>query len=378
MGVIKLKKNKVGILTYTNTTNYGAILQCIALKNIVSRMNYDCDVINYTCKAVAKRERILFNGSSKSLRQIIKTIILLPIKIIRKIKIYNFIKNNYVTTNEKYNRDNISQINTIYNHIIVGSDQIWNPVLNGYDKSYILDFAADKINKIAYAASVGNNKIIPDNYDYFKNIISRFDHISLREKTTSDYINKTFKTNSDFVLDPTMLLSKEEWKQIIDNSNNNIKNNKKYILLYFIHNGEKTFSIARKIADKLGYEILYLNNYGVPVKGVKNIFSITPYEFVNYIYNAELVITGSFHGVAFSLDLNKQFMIEISSSSSNANDRLLNLMTIFKLDNDIYKMNFDKIFDDDKTLLNYKFINQVLDKERKKSLDLLRRWLEGE
>ena len=359
MGVIKLKKNKVGILTYTNTTNYGAILQCIALKNIVSRMNYDCDVINYTCKAVAKRERILFNGSSKSLRQIIKTIILLPIKIIRKIKIYNFIKNNYVTTNEKYNRDNISQINTIYNHIIVGSDQIWNPVLNGYDKSYILDFAADKINKIAYAASVGNNKIIPDNYDYFKNIISRFDHISLREKTTSDYINKTFKTNSDFVLDPTMLLSKAEWKQIIDNSHNTFKNNKKYILLYFIHNGEKTFSIARKIADKLGYEILYLNNYGVPVKGVKNIFSITPYEFVNYIYNAELVITGSFHGVAFSLDLNKQFMIEISSSSSNANDRLLNLMTIFKLDNDIYKMNFDKIFDDDKTLLNYKFINQV-------------------
>lgn len=371
-----MKSKRIGVLTYTNTTNYGAILQSIALKRVIEGFNYECDIINYSCEAVKKRERLLNNEQLISAKTVAKNLTLLPINIIKKIKISSFIKGNNIQTEKQYNRETIKATTEQYDTYIVGSDQVWNPKLNGNDLTYMLNFV-DKCKKISYAASIGNCDLIEQHMDYYDNYIKKFDHIGIREKKSCEVINDTFDVKASFTLDPTMLIEKKEWLKISNYNSNRRKTKRNYLLLYFIHNGEKTFSKARYIAHELGYDIIYLNNYGRPVRGMKNIYSVTPYDFINYINDAKLIITGSFHGIAFSINQNKQFLVELANNKNNVNERIQNLIDIFSLNNAINDLDEKKFSHNPKAYnIDYRNINKNLNKCRKQSLKLLEEWLE--
>ena len=186
---------------------------------------------------------------------------------------------------------------------ISGSDQIWNPLLNrGVDDIYFLNIPGIK-KKCSYASSVGSYKF--DNEIYNKqiiNLLSTYTSISVREN--SEFIGKSINKEVRNVCDPTLLLTKEQWEKKLDLRQ--LEN--KYLLIYAMTDFRNITEYAIQIAQRKGLSIKYI---GMPVNKNKNVKYITnagPKEFVELFFNAEYVVTNSFHGTAFSVNFGKQFI----------------------------------------------------------------------
>ena len=161
---------RIGVITYYKSLNYGAFLQCYALQKILKENN-NSSVIDYISTEDLLKYRLI---STKSIKATIKSIILLPINIKRK--------HNFSKAQKKLHLSNTDDPHDI---IIVGSDQMWNPNLNGgkLDKMYTLEHI-DAPKKISYAVSVGDDSVIDENEEESKEIIRRLDHTSVLEEST--------------------------------------------------------------------------------------------------------------------------------------------------------------------------------------------------
>ena len=213
-------KNKIGILTFQNAHNYGALIQAFALKNYLENNGYIVNVINYANKEIENSylftpKNMVKVGGFHSAKKWIKREkeIILGRKEYKKkwLKFDNFIK-KYITNDKKiFDKNKIDFMQ--YDYIICGSDQIWNPYLTGgFDDVYFADFNT-KATKISYAASLGMSEIKDKEKEknFFK-LLQNFDFISVREEALKKYINNHLGLNVNIVLDPTLLLSEKEYK----------------------------------------------------------------------------------------------------------------------------------------------------------------------
>ena len=168
---------KVAILTFSNTTNYGAVLQAYALKNKLINLGYDAEVLNYNCQAVKEREKI--HVFDKNIRVTIKNILLIYPKFIRKITFKKFVRRENLYTKKTYNDKNISSTNNEYDIYVVGSDQVWNLQLSGYDYHYFLNFVSENKTKVSYAASLGSDEIDFQEYSMVVKFLKKFNYLLL-------------------------------------------------------------------------------------------------------------------------------------------------------------------------------------------------------
>ena len=362
---------KIGILTYHNTTNYGAALQAFALQKKVEELGYNSEIIDYKCKAVTERYEIINPLKSKNIKQCIKRILTNRDKKKLNEKFERFYNKYQKLSSKTYYKNTIKKANKEYDKFIVGSDQVWNLRLSGEDTTYMLDFVEEDSKKYSYAASFGYSEI-PDKYiDISKKYIDKFNKISIREDKGSQILNKICGKESIVVLDPTLLFNKKEWENLlpINSNKNEIKN--PYILLYIIALTPSMIKFTKKLSKETGYDVIYINHSYKKILGFKNIFSVTPEEFLSYINNAEIVITSSFHGVAFSINFEKQFFYELSNSSINFNSRIENLISIAGLgDRGIrYDKNIDCI---NYKQIDYKKVNPKIETERIKSINFIK------
>lgn len=291
---------KIGILTFHNAENYGAVLQAYALKTYLQKNieHSTVDIIDYKSPLIElsyKYIKPLSYFKNKRLRKLISFFLqfyYLPKKINIK-KIFTKFRKEWLKA-ESLNIDE-------YNSIIYGSDQIWNPILTDNDLVYFGKNYNGK--KISYAASDGGELDLTE--DVINNL-QQFYKISCREKSLSDKLKKQLNSIST-VCDPVFLLSKEEWinkfttKPVINN----------YVLIYKIAENLNLDNEAIKFAKKYNKKIVQI----VYSKSIKKIFcfnqkfvsAITPNEFVGYFAYADFVFTTSFHGTAFSIILEKDF-----------------------------------------------------------------------
>ena len=146
---------------------------------------------------------------------------------------------------------------------------------------------------------------------------------------------------------------------------------KPYILLYIIALTPEMINFTRKLSRKTGYDVIYINHSYKKILGFKNVFAATPEEFLSYINNAEIVITSSFHGVAFSINFEKQFFYELSNSNINFNSRIENLISIVGLyDREI--KNEKKVNYANSTPIDYTKVTPKIESERLKSIDFIK------
>lgn len=367
---------KVGMLTFHNAINYGAILQAYALQYSIIKMGYDAEIIDYVWNN-KKIQNVVLNDSS--LKSKIKKML---------IKIYNFIGSFLLKNNNKkkeklfnefrkefikiskdtYHEKDFCNKNFCYNAFVTGSDQVWNPYR--YDINiYGLSFVDKNINTISYAASMGLAVIPKDKekimYDALKNV----KHVSCREYNGSVSLSKLLGRNVETVLDPTLLLNVDDWSKIVDDS----KINKKYVLCYFLGTQNYHRQVAYNIAEKNNYELIIIptsvRDYFC--KGTK-VKCCGPKEFIKLFLNASFVCTDSFHGTAFSVNFNKPFYTfakrdfkDLTSTSARIND-FLGLLELSdrlltpesNIDYGVAEINYDKV-------------NKIVERERKKSLDFL-------
>ena len=335
---------KIGILTFNRPINYGALLQAAALKEKASCFG-ETEIINYICPYIENMYNP-FNGNK--LKGILRWIVFHK----RDKKFCAFIKE--ISSEKIY--DKVALRQTDYEKIIVGSDQVWNYGCSGNDETFLLPNIETK--KYSYAASFGGAELPEQQVPFFKEYLSKFRYISVREKTGQDICKKQLDLSAEVVLDPTLLLTKGEWAERFHIQ---IKN-KKYILVYAFEKSKALTAVAKRMAKLTGLPIYNISISTKDFFGNKVIKNAGPKEWVELFYNAAFIVTDSFHGTAFSINFNKPFY---AFASNNRASRIVDLLETLGLQN---RLNPTLEEANPNTEIDYNSVNEKLEEERKKSI----------
>ncbi len=294
--------------------NFGSALQACALLKKIRDLGYDAELIDYKYPNAIHKE-----GQSFFHEAIIQTIHFLNSAIVgfptvrQKTRYKRFWKENFVLSSEKYpTPQSIENNPPIYDVYVTGSDQVWNANFTKSDTTFLLSFAPKKARRISYSSSFALNTI-PDKYEsFFAKYLPLYNHISVREESGVDLANKYGKTTAEWVCDPTLLLTKQEWATIAKGGK--VYKKKPYILVFLLAYSFDPFPevdyIVNKVQKELGLHVIYLDagkrDYFKPNSHV--VKDAGPKEFINLFLNAEFIITSSFHGTAFSINFGKPFI----------------------------------------------------------------------
>lgn len=345
---------KIGILTFHNTTNYGAILQNYALNRVISSLNLKCETVDYHCQQIEYREGTRFPFRSFSFSSVKNYI-----KLQKKRKNIKSFKRKIAISKEKYDRSTIKSSSKKYDMFLVGSDMVWEPSITKGDMTFFLDFLDDDSKKYSYAASMGIDDI-PDEYkDIIIPLLSSFERISVREQSAADIIQRYCKKEAEIVADPTLLLTADKWRDVYCKGKT-LK--RKYVLLYFLDKNGIMLNTAYKIAEECDCEIIVLAETMKKIKNCKVVRSRSVESFLELIDNAFLVITGSYHGMIFSNIFNTPFMYFNRANSL----RMENLAHVLNCED---RRLSDKIIP--KVKMDFSLININIDMFRKTSLEYL-------
>lgn len=352
---------KVGIITFHRAINYGAVLQCLALQKVVKKLGHECEVIDYECLPLEKGASPFYIRSfSPRDLAVFLTQIIMRTKKNRRFK--QFVQNNIKTTSKCYTPNNIDEISDLYDVYITGSDQVWNYEITDLDSAYFLDFVINESKKASYGASFGV-ATIPDKYSStYKKYLSSFSKISVREYEAVELVKKLTGKESTTVLDPVFLLDKEEWSVVAKKP----EHNQKYILVYSI-NKTGCYQYAQKLSEQTGIPIVGLLKPTLEKTRCAAIRTGSPDEYVGWFENAEYIITDSFHGAAFSIIFNKQFVVFLNNSGRASRQvtllKRLGLENRIETDDTVRKM-FEPI--------EYDVVNKTVDHDKKLSVEYLK------
>lgn len=340
--------NKVGLITYYGN-NYGGCLQAYAIQETLRNLGKSPYILQvYTPLKHLKSTR--WNKLFK--------IVINPIAFFKRRKyITKHIQNDKLRS-EAFNRyrkeylifdktftlttDNLNIANQ-YNTFVCGSDQIWNPHLYGVHPIWTLKFAPKNSTKIAYAPSLGVSSI-PDEYvSDFKNNLKDYTYLSCREEEGANCLSKILNKDVDVVLDPTLLLTPEQWK----NFEKPVNIKKPYIFCYLFGDYPYIAEIKKKVKQYLKLDIVCLpyNLRELKSSDIK-LYDITPNQFVWLIDNAQYVITDSFHASVFSIKMSTPFISLKRTSDNdikNMNSRLYTLLRTVELEDRIISENMGDI-----------------------------------
>ena len=310
---------KIGIITIHSDLNYGAFLQAFALTTFLNNNPYYTRIIDY--RKIPNSPRIY-----KFPKNIIYKIYNLP----RLSRYRRFIAP--LLSNERYNSlEELQSFNEEFDILISGSDQIWNPVCGGLNRinpAYFLAFASkDKYKKISYGSSVGSYIYDENEKKQVRKWLNEYSHISTRESSGAIQLESIINKPVKVVLDPTLLLNKDGWLQYA--SSVKIKSN--YVLVYYIDELDEVVSYARIIADKLGLKVALITNMAKRHSKVDiNIPHCGPAQFLWLFANATYIVTNSFHGTAFAVNFNNDFVSVIKRNSPQRAQTLLKNVGLYE------------------------------------------------
>lgn len=299
---------KIGILTFHCAHNYGAVLQCYALQEMLKNMGHKVEVIDYRPEYLLApyRKFSLSRFKRSSLLSIVKACIRESLLLVKRIRRYNAFQ---TFINKRFNLSPTVKDKAIppfYDVYIMGSDQIWNPkITKGFDPVYFGFFNFDKENRkyISYAASMETKELDKESKDFIEKALMNFDAVSVREAQLKTLLQPLTGKDIELVLDPTLLAYKKIWDAIAIRP----KINKKYILVYQVRYNVNTIRIARQLAKDINAEIIEVTSALRICFSNKSRQNVSPEEFLGWIKNADCVITTSFHGTAFSVIFNRPF-----------------------------------------------------------------------
>ena len=335
---IQNSKMKLGLLTFHNAANYGASLQAYALQKFLADKGYDCEYINYVNVSrgheYSMTWHILDSLRHGKLASAAAYMAGSPFLTLRKVR-FNKFYSHYLKKTEKvyHTSDEAVELNGKYNRFIVGSDQVWNPACNGDDAAFLLDFVKNNRERISYSSSFGVAIIDDKHRDVFKANLSAFHALAVRESIGRDLIKELTGRDAQVVLDPVMLLTKEQWMQLVPDK----QKNERFIFSYTNRDSQITDFF------KTGYKLEYRKHYILsrytrpqdfisPTSRVK--YCMSPQEFVSVIANADLVVSASFHCLAMSIILNRPF-VAILTGDKGKDERPLNILRALNLEDRI-------------------------------------------
>lgn len=370
---------KVDIITRHSVPNYGSLLQSYATQKVIEEMGFESEIINYT--RYEERYKNLVNTLIKGKKwdkNIITRIIYKMIqepnytKMYRKFEKYrkNFLKESKLEYgNLQELKDNIPEADVYCS----GSDQIWGKIGTvEYDEAYFLKFIEDRTKRcIAYSSSFGKEEIDGSLEKNINKLLKNYSDILVREDTAKSILKKHGIENVEQVLDPTLLLNKEQWSNL---TNKVKKKQKKYILVYQLHDNKSFDKYAKEFSKKTGLKLLRISPsiYHITRSG-KLIYLPNQYEFLSLFQNAEYVLTDSFHATVFSIIFNRKFVDILPGKTST---RITSILKLTGLQDRILTKYDDFSFINKN--IDFSECNTIIENERKRSIELLKKAIIGE
>ena len=338
---------RIGILTLPLHTNYGGILQAYALQTVLERMGHEVKVINRNTDYKLPLWKTPFVYSKRIIKNILgyKTPLFYEQKLIKEQPIIRqntdrFIR-QYIHT---LNVDNYTDLREEdFDAIVVGSDQVWRPKYFGRIEDAYLNFAKTwNIKRIAYAASFGT-----DEWEYSvgktkkcSRLVKQFDTVSVREMSGIDLCKDYFGITVEHVLDPTMLLSKDDFIQLFNISKTSQSDGN--LLSYILDETSEKQLLIGEIAEKKGLIPFRVNSKVEDMSALLEERIQPPVEqWIRGFYDAEFIVTDSFHACVFSIIFNKPFLV--IENEKRGLSRILSLLTMLKLEDRKIKISDDYV-----------------------------------
>lgn len=317
---------RVGIITFHASNNYGSVLQAYALKRVVEKEGFRVNIINF--QTAGQQNLYAFPKPNNSVKNIARNFLSWPYRKQLKDRIekfQSFREKNLDLTAEYHCLEELRGLNIDFDYFIAGSDQIWKPFIVDFSDAYLLSFVNDKRKCVSYAASLAMPNIPYEYYDLFRMNLSDFKAISIREKNCQADLSSLLNRDVKVVPDPVLLLPDKEWAMLSEKEE---FNRPPYVLGYFLRHSPRMQSFANRYAKSaaLEYNTIHYTSRGTICRGRKE-YSLGPAGFVSAVKNAELVVTNSFHALAFSIIFSKKVYIEMEKGVSlNANSRITTVL----------------------------------------------------
>ena len=326
---------KAGILTFFSANNYGAILQAFSLQKKVEEMYGSCECIDYKCPAIeavhATRPLNPRFGLKKNVKNMARNLFYAP-----RVRCFASFRAD-VRHSKPYLPETIREANQDYDIFITGSDQVFNLKLTGEDETYFLNFAEDSKYKVAYAASMG--PFLDEKKQTYQRLLSRFDLLSVREKSTAAELHEKLGIKCAVVPDPVFLHDAQEWKQLLQLGTD--RGEDRYVLIYSLYESPELYRLANEYARKNACKVYAITKAPRPSgKADRYLRKTDPRAFVRLIMNADYIVTDSFHGTAFSLIFNKQLHVVLPP---NAQNRIVDLFSELDISAEEGELDYERV-----------------------------------
>lgn len=372
----------VGIITVHRLSNWGSAMQGYALQHVIKKMGYNCECIDYIYPNDWHIKRGSWIPGKINLKS--RILGLLGLRPPRLKELIDHFIGNEVQTSRRYSSfEELHSNPPIYDIYVSGSDQIWNWKTMCADPSYMLDFAPNSKKRIAYSSSFSVNNIPMKYEELYKENLSKYSAISVREKNGSTLIKKLLGIKVPVVLDPTLLLSKTEWEVLANKARWKKRMPSKFILCYLLdytYNPRPAMaSLLSNLQKEHNYPVVLLgrdlNEFDGNVWHMKSSQGIGVYEFLWLVKNAALFVTSSFHGTAFAVNMGTPF-ISMIEKQGQADDRIESFLKSLMLEEHIVTIadNYSNLFA--KALFNPQTTTEILNKKRQVSLSFLKNALD--
>lgn len=362
---------KVKVITRHAPANYGSLLQTMATQKIIKTLGLECEIIDYI-PLPETGMRIAFtqlNEKGNWNKNFFKKVIYIMGREPENLLMYHkfkIMRKKYLVMTERCK--NLAQLQSLSSNeeeiFMTGSDQVWGPTSSGiYNPAYFLDFVSERNRKIAFAASFGKTIFTKEVLAEYTKYLEKYDRITVREDSAVDLIS-TIGLHAEQVLDPTLILSADEWSQYIKESVNG-----DYVLVYQIHNNPALDHYAVEFAKKANLPLIRVSAMLHQCKrGGKFVYLPNISKFLSLIKNARYLVTDSFHGTAFAINFNTQFVEILPNSGTESRNQ--SILRLTGLENRIVNNFEDFHYIEEK--IDFAHINKILTVQRKKSVNILR------
>lgn len=375
---------KIGILTQHLHNNYGGLLQTYALQKFLRMQGHEAFTVDFTAKfigsSVIRKPRfwgvkeILLNVVRKYLlRRDVKNIF--PITEEEKASIgretRRFVAENIRTTQKLTDINQFSYLESYqFDAYIVGSDQVWRPRYSSGLSAFFLDFLGDdkKTKRIAYAASFGTDncdEYTEQEFVKYSALTQKFDAIAVREDSAVELCKKNFNISAEQVLDPTMLLEKEDYIELC--KKDHIPSSTGNMMVYVLDRSPEKVNMINQVAQTKG-----LQPFTVMPEETTGVYPPVT-QWLRGFVDAEYVVTDSFHGVAFSIIFNKQFIAIGNKYRGLA--RFTSVLKTFGLENRLVLTLSDLTKEKINTDIDFSKVNEIKKKEQKFAFEFLQEQL---
>lgn len=353
--------NKVGIITIIDNNNYGNRLQNYAVVKVYERLGFSSEVL------LLNQRKGNIKYIPRAVRMIVK-----PVKYKYKLKKKDPLTLKRIHKFEKFNQEkgivakvyplwSASALREKYVFFSVGSDQIWNSDLGyGYGTEF-LDFANPE-QRVTFSPSFGIKHIAENKKSTYIRGLLGFKYLSVREDSGAELIHQLTGQNAVVLIDPTMMLTKEDWIEI-EKKPRTVNTDSPYILEYFL--GEKSEYTEKEISEFAQNN--QLHRMILLDRQFPELFCTDPGEFIYLVHHAELVVTDSFHATVFSILFGKAFAVYKRIGREEMGSRITTLLKLFGTS--------ECVFEGIKEIRRYNDteVDQVLERERHRGYDFLRK-----